>query len=134
MNSILRWLGGKKAVGLGVWEPHQFGVNFGVEPGVADEVDNPPLGLLRCHVELVRQHAAKREEECLRERGGGYAQQRASAILLTDFLYNGPFPLYKTVLEPSVPGTPAFRFHQTSRASTMQILNDKKENTCVTFP
>lgn len=43
-------------------EPHQFGVDLGVEPGVPDEVDDPPLRLLGSHVELVCQHAERREQ------------------------------------------------------------------------
>lgn len=36
---------------------HQFGVYFCVQPGIADEVDDPSLGLVGGHVQLVRQHA-----------------------------------------------------------------------------
>lgn len=46
---------------------HQFGVNLGVEPGVANEVDDPPLRLLGRHVELVCQHAEQKESTV----GGG---------------------------------------------------------------
>lgn len=41
-------------------QPHQFGVDLGVKPGVTNEVDDPPLRFLRRHVELVCQHAEKR--------------------------------------------------------------------------
>lgn len=47
--------------------PHQFGVNLGVEPSVANEVDDPPLRLLGRHVELVCQHAERKESTV----GGG---------------------------------------------------------------
>lgn len=51
-------------------EPHQFGVDLGIEPGVTDEVDDPPLRLLWRHVELVCQHAEWRER-----RGRGHFSQ-----------------------------------------------------------
>ena len=52
-------------------EPHQFGVNLGVEPGVADEIDDPPLRLLGRHVELVCQHTERRERKGRSGGGGG---------------------------------------------------------------
>lgn len=41
---------------------HQLGVDLCVQPGVADEVDDPSLGLLGGHVQLVRQHAVEETE------------------------------------------------------------------------
>lgn len=41
-------------------EPHQFGVDLSIKSGVPDKVDDPPLRLLRRHVELVCQHAGWR--------------------------------------------------------------------------
>lgn len=52
--------------------PHQFGVDLGVEPGVANEVDDPPLRLLGRHVELVCQHAERREGA---QEGGGSVEK-----------------------------------------------------------
>lgn len=54
-------------------EPHQFGVDLGIESGITDEVDDPPLRLLRRHVELVCQHAEWRERR--RGVGGGISVQ-----------------------------------------------------------
>lgn len=42
---------------------HQFGVDFGIQSGIADQVDDPSLSLLGGHIQLIRQHAARREEE-----------------------------------------------------------------------
>lgn len=41
---------------------HQLGVNLCVQPGVADEIDDPSLGVLGGHVQFVRQHAVKETE------------------------------------------------------------------------
>lgn len=38
---------------------HQFGVNLCIQPGIANEVDNPSLSFLGWHVEFVRQHAVQ---------------------------------------------------------------------------
>lgn len=42
---------------------HQFGVNFGIQSGIADQVYDPSLGLLGGHIQLICQHAAQRQEE-----------------------------------------------------------------------
>lgn len=39
---------------------HQFGVYLGIQPGVADKVDDPSLSLLGRHVQFVCQHAVER--------------------------------------------------------------------------
>jgi len=41
---------------------HQFGVYLGIQPGVADEVDDPSLSFLGSHVQLVCQHAVEGTE------------------------------------------------------------------------
>lgn len=38
---------------------YQFGVDFGVQSSVADKVDDPSLGLLGGHVQLVCQHTER---------------------------------------------------------------------------
>ena len=37
-----------------------LGVDLGVQLGVSDQVDDPPLGVLRAHVQLLCQHAEMR--------------------------------------------------------------------------
>lgn len=41
---------------------HQFGVDFGVQPGIANEVHDPSLGFLGSHIQLIRQHTARKTE------------------------------------------------------------------------
>ena len=39
------------------------GINLGIQPGLADEVDDPFLGLIRGHSELLRKHAGRERAE-----------------------------------------------------------------------
>lgn len=40
-------------------DSHQFGVDFGVQPGITNEVDNPSFCLLGSHIQLIGQHTAR---------------------------------------------------------------------------
>ena len=33
-----------------------FRIDLGIQPGVSDQVDNPPFGFFWCHVQLLGQH------------------------------------------------------------------------------
>ena len=51
---------------------HQFGVDLGIQPGVADKVHNPSLSFLRRHVQFVCQHAVEETRNMGLEPGSGY--------------------------------------------------------------
>ena len=35
---------------------HEFRVNFGVQSGVSNQINNPLFGLLVCHVQFLSEH------------------------------------------------------------------------------
>lgn len=52
-------------------DSHQFGVDFGIQPGIANEVHDPSFCLLGSHIQLIGQHTARQTQSIRTNLGKG---------------------------------------------------------------